>query len=131
MSSWPRARCSCCSVHPAPARRRSCVNSRGWSGRTPERFDSTRRSGATSPAARLLLLDDPCASLDMPTRARLRRDVRGLLHRTGTPAILVPHDRTEALALGDAVVVVIGGRARQTGPISDVFSPPADVDVAA
>jgi molybdenum ABC transporter ATP-binding protein len=86
---------------------------------------------ALASGPRLMLLDEPFASLDMPTRARLRGDVRGLLHRTGTPAILVTHDRTEALALGDAVVVVIGGRVRQTGPISDVFSHPADVDVAA
>jgi molybdate transport system ATP-binding protein len=86
---------------------------------------------ALAPGPRLLLLDEPFAALDMPTRARLRRDVRELLHRTGTPAILVTHDRTEALAMGDAVVVVIGGRVRQTGPISDVFSHPADVDVAA
>jgi molybdate transport system ATP-binding protein len=86
---------------------------------------------ALAPRPRLLLLDEPFASLDMPTRARLRRDVRGLLHRTGTPAILVTHDRIEALAMGDAVVVMIGGRVRQAGPISDVFSHPADVDVAA
>ncbi|MBZ5555939.1 MAG: ABC transporter ATP-binding protein [Acidobacteriia bacterium] len=86
---------------------------------------------ALVPGPRLLLLDEPFGALDMPTRARLRRDVRGLLHRTGTPAILVTHDRTEALEMGDAVVVMIGGRVRQTGPISDVFSHPADVDVAA
>jgi molybdate transport system ATP-binding protein len=86
---------------------------------------------ALAPGPRLLLLDEPFASLDMPTRTRLRRDVRGLLHRTGTPAILVTHDRTEALAMGDAAVVMIGGRVRQAGPISDVFSHPADIDVAA
>ena len=86
---------------------------------------------ALTPGPRLLLLDEPFAALDAPTRLRLRRDVRALLQTTGTPAILVTHDRTEALAMGDAVAVVIGGRIRQAGPIADVFSRPADVDVAA
>jgi molybdate transport system ATP-binding protein len=86
---------------------------------------------ALAPAPRLLLLDEPFAALDAPTRLRLRRDVRALLHTTGTPAVLVTHDRMEALAMGDAVAVVIAGRVRQVGPVSDVFSRPADVDVAA
>jgi molybdate transport system ATP-binding protein len=86
---------------------------------------------ALTPGPRLLLLDEPLAALDAPTRVRLRRDLRALLQATGTPAILVTHDRTEALGMGDAVAVVIGGRVRQVGPIADVFSRPADVDVAA
>jgi molybdate transport system ATP-binding protein len=86
---------------------------------------------ALAPAPRLLLLDEPFAALDTPTRVRLRRDVRALLQTTGTPAVLVTHDRTEALAMGDAVAVIIDGRVRQMGPIADVFSRPADVDVAA
>jgi molybdopterin-binding protein len=80
---------------------------------------------------RLLLLDEPFAALDAPTRARLRRDVRTLLQRTGTPAILVTHDRGEALAMGDSAAVLIAGRIRQQGSVSDVFSHPADADVAA
>jgi molybdate transport system ATP-binding protein len=87
------------------------------------------RALATEP--RLLLLDEPFAALDAPTRTRLRRDVRALLAHTGTPAILVTHDRAEALAMGDSVAVVIGGRVRQCGPVSDVFSRPADAAVAA
>jgi molybdate transport system ATP-binding protein len=86
---------------------------------------------ALTPGPRLLLLDEPFAALDAPTRLRLRREVRALLHATGTPAVLVTHDRTEALAMGDAVAVVIGGRVRQVGPIADVFSRPADAATAA
>jgi molybdate transport system ATP-binding protein len=85
---------------------------------------------ALAPAPRLLLLDEPFASLDAPARLRLRRDVRALLQTTGTPAILVTHDRTEALAMGDIAAVVIGGRVRQVGPVSDVFSRPADAEIA-
>jgi molybdate transport system ATP-binding protein len=86
---------------------------------------------ALAPDPQLLLLDEPFAALDAPTRLRLRRDVRALLQTTGTLAILVTHDRTEALALGDIVAVVIGGRVRQIGVVSDVFSRPADADIAA
>ena len=86
---------------------------------------------ALAPDPRLLLLDEPFASLDAPTRLRLRRELRALLQATDTPAILVTHDRTEALAMGDAVAVVIGGRVRQVGPVSDVFGRPADAEIAA
>jgi molybdate transport system ATP-binding protein len=86
---------------------------------------------ALAPAPQLLLMDEPFAALDAPTRVRLRRDVRALLHRTGTPAVLVTHDRVEALAMGDSVAIVIAGRVRQVGTTSDVFNHPADVGVAA
>lgn len=86
---------------------------------------------ALAPGPRLLLLDEPFAALDAPTRGRLRHDIRALLQRTGTPAILVTHDRSEALTMGDSVAVAIGGRIRQHGVVSDVFSHPADADVAA
>ena len=86
---------------------------------------------ALAPGPRLLLLDEPFASLDAPTRLRLRRELRALLQTTGTPAILVTHDRNEALAMGDVVAVVIDGRVRQAGAVGDVFSRPADADIAA
>jgi molybdate transport system ATP-binding protein len=101
---------------------------RALSGGEAQRIALAR---ALAPGPRLLLLDEPFAALDGRTRLRLRRDVRALLHTTGTPTVLVTHDRTEALAMGDAVAVVIGGRVRQVGPISDVFSRPSDADVAA
>src|SRR4029077_14332137 len=67
---------------------------------------------ALAPGPRLLLLDEPFAALDAPTRRRLLRDLRALLHRIGTPAILVTHDRTEALAMGDSIALVIAGGIR-------------------
>jgi molybdopterin-binding protein len=86
---------------------------------------------ALAPDPRLLLLDEPFASLDAPARLRLRRELRALLQSTATPAILVTHDRAEALAMGAAVAVIIGGRVRQVGPVNEVFSRPADAEVAA
>ena len=87
------------------------------------------RALATDP--QLLLLDEPFAALDAPTRQRLRRELRTLLLTTGTPAILVTHDRSDALVMGDTVAVVMGGAVRQVGPVADVFSRPADAEIAA
>jgi len=101
---------------------------RALSGGEAQRVELARAL-ATRP--RLLLLDEPFASLDAPTRLRLRRDVRALLQATATPAVLVTHDRTEALAMGDLIAVMIDGRVRQLGAVADVFTRPADAAVAA
>jgi molybdate transport system ATP-binding protein len=79
---------------------------------------------------RLLLLDEPLSALDAPTRGQLRLELRRLLAGLRVPTLLVTHDRVEALALGDAVVVLDGGRARQSGPAAEVFARPADAAVA-
>jgi len=79
---------------------------------------------------RLLLLDEPLSALDMPLREQLRRSLRRSLAQLGIPAILVTHDRIEALSLADYVVVFDDGRIRQSGPVEEVFSKPADLAVA-
>jgi molybdate transport system ATP-binding protein len=85
---------------------------------------------ALAPRPQLVLLDEPFAALDAPARTRLRREARMVLQRTGTPAVMVTHDRTEALAVGDLMAVVIEGRVCQTGSVSEVFSRPIDREVA-
>jgi molybdate transport system ATP-binding protein len=85
---------------------------------------------AVAPGPRLLLLDEPFAALDQPARGRLRRFVRAAITRLEVPAILVTHDRTEAIALGDQMAVLAGGRIRQIGPSLEVFRRPADLVVA-
>jgi len=79
---------------------------------------------------RLLLLDEPLSALDAPTRLRMRGDLRQLLAGFEIPAVVVTHDRTEALALGDSVAIMIDGRLRQAGAVESVFDGPADADVA-
>lgn len=79
---------------------------------------------------RLLLLDEPLSALDLPTRLRLRVELRALLHKIGIPAILITHDWGEALALGDSVVVMAQGGVLQTGSPHEVFTKPAHPDVA-
>jgi molybdate transport system ATP-binding protein len=79
---------------------------------------------------RLLLLDEPLSALDAPARERLRVDLRRMLAGLQKPAIVVTHDRTEALALGDSIAIMIAGKLRQTGTVENVFDRPADADVA-
>ena len=79
---------------------------------------------------RLLLLDEPLAALDTPTRLRLRGELGQLLRQLGVPTILVTHDRYEAVALGDDVVVLHDGRNVQHGTAPEIFSRPLNLAVA-
>ena len=99
----------------------------GLSGGERQRV-ALARTLAPEPA--LLLLDEPLSALDAPTRAGLRDDLRRALLDAGVPAVVVTHDREEALTLGDELAVVVGGLLRQTGPIEDVFARPVDEAVA-
>lgn len=79
---------------------------------------------------RLLLLDEPLSALDAPTRAKLCGELRVLLTHLSIPSVVVTHDWTEALALGDQIAVIGQGRVLQTGRPQDVFTRPVDADVA-
>jgi molybdate transport system ATP-binding protein len=85
---------------------------------------------ALAPGPSLLLLDEPFGALDAATRRQVRADVRAALRRTETSAILVTHDRLEAMAMGDDLAVMVDGELRQIGSMADVFRRPGDLDVA-
>lgn len=86
---------------------------------------------ALAPQPALLLLDEPLSALDSPTRMRLRTELRKVLVEQQVPTIVVTHDRAEALALADQVVVLIDGQVHQLGSPQQVFERPADPAVAA
>jgi molybdate transport system ATP-binding protein len=79
---------------------------------------------------KLLLLDEPLSALDAPTRQRLRGELRQWLARLAIPTIIVTHDRAEAIALADQMVVMADGRVQQTGKAADIFNRPANLAVA-
>lgn len=79
----------------------------------------------------VLLLDEPFSALDAPTRSRLLEDLQALLTATSITTLFITHDLDEALFLGDRVAVLLDGRLRQVGPPQNVFSAPADREVAA
>jgi len=74
----------------------------------------------------LVLLDEPFAALDASLRHRLRLDVRAALAAAGVTAVLVTHDQTEALSLGDQVVLMRDGVALQSGSPVDLYTRPSD-----
>lgn len=78
----------------------------------------------------LLLLDEPLSALDAPTREGLRLELRHRLRGLGIPAVVVTHDRLEALALGDRLVVLERGQVQQVGPVEEVFAHPSNLAVA-
>ncbi len=85
---------------------------------------------AVAARPRILLLDEPLSALDAAARDSLRRDLGRFLRAVSLPAVLVTHDRGEALALGDDVALIGEGRVLQEGAIADVFSRPASVEAA-
>jgi len=80
---------------------------------------------------RLILLDEPLAALDLPLRDPMRHELRTFLRSLDVPSVIVTHDRVDALAIADRMLVLSGGRIRQIGSVHEVFSRPADVAVAA
>jgi tungstate transport system ATP-binding protein len=85
---------------------------------------------AFAPDPDLLGLDEPFAALDPGSREPLQEEFLTLQRERGMAAVLVTHDRAEALRLGDRVAVLLEGRVAQVGPAAEVFTRPATPAVA-
>jgi ABC-type sugar transport system ATPase subunit len=86
---------------------------------------------ALSLRAPVLLLDEPLAGLDTPTRESLLAILPRLLGEAGSTAIVVTHDRTEAARLAQDIVILIEGRVTNAAPREAAFGSPPDVATAA
>jgi thiamine transport system ATP-binding protein len=86
------------------------------------------RSLAVQP--RLLLLDEPLSALDAGLRERLATDLRDILRKAGTTALMVTHDQEEAFTVADRLAVMRAGRVVQQGEIAEVWRAPADPETA-
>jgi tungstate transport system ATP-binding protein len=78
----------------------------------------------------VLLLDEPFAALDPPTREGLLADLKSILAKARITTVFVTHDRDEALALGERVAVMIGGRILQLDLPERVLAGPINEEVA-
>ncbi|MGD0515873.1 MAG: ABC transporter ATP-binding protein [Terriglobales bacterium] len=78
----------------------------------------------------VLLLDEPLTALDAALRERLRGELNRLLRTLGITAIYVTHDQSEAMALGDRIVVMRKGAISQVGTPRDIYFTPANRFVA-
>jgi len=79
---------------------------------------------------RILLLDEPFAALDAGLRVRVREDITAILRESGTTAILVTHDQSEALSLADSVAVLLRGFVAQHSEPLALYERPSSLEVA-
>jgi len=79
----------------------------------------------------LLLLDEPFAALDPPTRSKLLEDLSNLLREDHRTAVFVTHNLNEAAKLSHRIAVVVGGMLRQVGTVREIKAHPADDAVEA
>ncbi len=79
----------------------------------------------------LLLLDEPFAALDPPTRTKLLDDLSALLAEDHRTAVFVTHNLNEAAKLSHRIAVVVGGVLRQVGTVREIKAHPADEAVEA
>ncbi|MBL6929362.1 MAG: ABC transporter ATP-binding protein [Rhodospirillales bacterium] len=79
---------------------------------------------------RVLLLDEPLTALDALLRDRLRVEIDTLLRSLGITSIYVTHDQSEAMALGDRIVVMSQGRIAQIGSPREIYYHPENEFVA-
>ena len=86
------------------------------------------RALATNP--RVMLLDEPFASVDTPLRRQLRQDARQGLIQAGTSTIMVTHDPEEAMAMADRILVLVDGVAVQLDTPDALWKNPAHRFVA-
>ena len=83
-----------------------------------------------APQPDVLLLDEPLGSLDETLKTLLRSELRDLLKRLGTTALLVSHDLRDAIAIADDLIIMSAGRVLQQGPLAELLDAPATPEVA-
>ncbi|MFC0547444.1 ABC transporter ATP-binding protein [Kutzneria chonburiensis] len=86
------------------------------------------RAIVRSPKA--FLMDEPLSNLDAKLRGQMRTSVSRLQKQLGTTTVYVTHDQTEAMTLGDRVVVLRGGVVQQIGAPQFLYDHPANLFVA-
>ena len=78
----------------------------------------------------VFLMDEPLSNLDAKLRNQMRSEILKLRQRINTTFIYVTHDQTEAMTLGDRIVIMKGGFIQQVGTPRQVFNHPANIFVA-
>ena len=79
---------------------------------------------------KVLLMDEPLSNLDAKLRNQMRAEIIKLRQKIDTTFIYVTHDQTEAMTLGDRIVVMKDGFIQQIGTPQEVFDKPSNLFVA-
>ena len=80
--------------------------------------------------AKVFLMDEPLSNLDAKLRNQMRAEIIQLRHKLETTFIYVTHDQTEAMTLGDRIVIMRDGVIEQVGTPQEVFDTPVNLFVA-
>ena len=81
-------------------------------------------------APKVMLMDEPLSNLDAKLRNEMRAEIIKLRQRIDTTFMYVTHDQTEAMTLGDRIVIMKDGYIQQIGTPQEVFNHPATLFVA-
>jgi len=111
------------------------VGLQGYADRLPRTLSGGERqrvalARSLAHQPRLLLLDEPLSALDAGLRRHLAGELREILTRAGTTAVMVTHDHEEAFSVADRLAVMREGRLVQEGPIDEVWRSPVDAATA-
>ena len=75
---------------------------------------------------KVFLMDEPLSNLDAKLRVQMRSEIKKLHEKLQTTFIYVTHDQTEALTMGDRVVVLDKGRIQQAASPEEIYNNPAN-----
>ena len=79
---------------------------------------------------KVLLMDEPLSNLDAKLRNQMRAEIIKLRERINTTFVYVTHDQTEAMTIGDRIVIMKDGVTQQVGTPQEVFEHPANLFVS-
>ena len=79
---------------------------------------------------KVFLMDEPLSNLDAKLRVQMRSEIKKLHEKLQTTFIYVTHDQTEALTMGDRIVVLDKGVIQQVAPPEEIYNNPANTFVA-
>ena len=80
--------------------------------------------------SKVFLMDEPLSNLDAKLRNQMRAEIILLREKINTTFIYVTHDQTEAMTLGDRIVIMKDGFIQQVGTPTEVFEHPVNLFVA-
>lgn len=79
---------------------------------------------------KVFLMDEPLSNLDAKLRVQMRSEIKKLHEKLQTTFIYVTHDQTEALTMGDRIVVLDKGKIQQVDSPEEIYNNPANTFVA-
>ncbi len=86
------------------------------------------RALATDPS--IMLLDEPLSAVDVATRSHLLEEISTIQQRSGIPFLYVTHNHSEAVRLGNSMIVIDEGKVVQEGAPLEIFNAPQTASVA-